>query len=125
MLVDTDVLIWNLRGHVGAADRLDKLDDIAISAVTYMELVQGLRNKSELRSLRLALAHWNARIVYLNEQITLRATFLVEQYFLSGGLRLADALIAATALELGETLLTANDRHYRLIDSLVLEIFRP
>ena len=37
MLVDTDVLIWYLRGHQGAAQFLDGLAELALSA-TYMEL---------------------------------------------------------------------------------------
>lgn len=57
MLVDTDVLIWNLRGNARAADRLDAMP------VTYMELVQGVRDKSELRALRQALSFWSARVV--------------------------------------------------------------
>lgn len=125
MLVDTDIFIWNLRGNAEAADRLDSLDRIALSSVTYMELVQGMRNKEELRDLRLSLAHWEADIVHVDEEISSRATFLVEQHYLSDGLRLADALIAATALDLGETLLTGNDKHYRLIGQLSLEVFRP
>lgn len=40
-------------------------------------------------------------------------------------MQMADALIAATAMELGVPLLTANDRHYRHIDGLALDIFRP
>lgn len=125
MLVDTDVFIWNFRGNTDAADRLDALDGIKLSAVTYMELVQGMRNKQELRDLRLALAHWDAEIIHIDEAISSRAAFLVEQHYLSSGLRLADALIAATALDQGETLLTANDKHYRLVDQLSLEVFRP
>jgi predicted nucleic acid-binding protein len=38
---------------------------------------------------------------------------------------LADALIAATALDSGTSLLTANDKHYRFIKDLNLTIFRP
>ena len=55
MLVDTDVLIWNLRGNRAAAQRLDDAPGFWLSAVTYMELVQGMRNKQELRQLRIKL----------------------------------------------------------------------
>ncbi len=41
MLVDTDVLIWYLRGHEKAARFLDSLRELTLSAVTWMELVQG------------------------------------------------------------------------------------
>ena len=47
MLIDTDVLIWLTRGHVGAAARLQTLMPWRISVVTYMELVQGCRNNLE------------------------------------------------------------------------------
>ncbi|SEM11068.1 type II toxin-antitoxin system VapC family toxin [Halomonas daqiaonensis] len=125
MLVDTDVLIWNLRGNTAAANRLDEMPGFAISAISYMELVQGLRNTQELRQLRRAMRYWETELVHLEEGISARATFLVESYALSHSMQMADALIAATALELGVTLLTANDRHYRHIDGLEVEIFRP
>jgi predicted nucleic acid-binding protein len=48
-----------------------------------------------------------------------------EPLFLSHSLELADALIAATALNSGLPLLTANDKHYRMIDGLNLHVFRP
>lgn len=48
MLIDTDVLIWMTRGHAGAAAKLQTMMPWRISAVTYMELAQGCRNKDEL-----------------------------------------------------------------------------
>jgi predicted nucleic acid-binding protein len=57
--------------------------------------------------------------------VSQRGTFYVEEYFLSRSLRLADALIAATAAEHGLPLATANERHYRAVPELVLEHFRP
>ncbi|MGQ7243878.1 hypothetical protein ACUN9V_10505 [Salinicola sp. V024] len=51
--------------------------------------------------------------------------FLVEEYTLSHNMQMAGALIAATALDRGTTLMTANDRHYRHIDGLEIELFRP
>lgn len=125
MLVDTDILIWNLRGNSRAADRLDAMPGFCIAAVSYMELVQGVRDKNELRLLRQALAYWSARVIQIDEAVSARACFLVEQYALSHSMQLADALIAATALEHGFELITANDRHYRHIDGLGIEVFRP
>ena len=90
-----------------------------------MELVQGVRDKGELRALRQSLSFWSARVVQIDEAISARACFLVEQYALSHAMQMADALIAATALELGFDLLTANDRRYRHVDGLVIEVFRP
>ena len=48
MLVDTDVLIWHLRGYAQATRRLDQLGALTLSAVSYLEVLQGMRNKDEL-----------------------------------------------------------------------------
>jgi predicted nucleic acid-binding protein len=40
---------------------------------------------------------------------------LMEDYFLSHSLELANTIIAITALENNEILLTANDKHYKNI----------
>lgn len=125
MLVDTDVLIWYLRGSSSAGKVLEKLDRFDISVVTYMELVQGMRSKEELRVLRSTLEEWRVGIRLIDETISTRAMIYVEQHFHSHALRLADALIAATAVENGLGLLTANDKHYRVLTDLTLEVFRP
>ncbi|MEH6552234.1 MAG: type II toxin-antitoxin system VapC family toxin [Pseudomonadales bacterium] len=125
MLIDTDVLIWNLRGNVKAAELLDNAGAFTISAVTYMELVQGTRNNAELQALRRAIQYWHATIRPISSDISARAMFLVETYALSHNMQMADALIASTALTMGESLLTANDKHYRMIGDLDIDIFRP
>ena len=125
MLVDTDVLIWNLRGNQSARALLDNHKGFSISAVTYMELTQGLRNKAELKAMRQAIKYWRASIVSLDADISARAMYLVEEYALRHGMQMADALIASTALSLGETLTTANDKHYRFIDGVDIEVFQP
>jgi predicted nucleic acid-binding protein len=45
---------------------------------------------------------------------------LVEAYFLSHGLLIADAFVAATAIDLDIPLLTKNQRDYRFIQGLKL-----
>jgi predicted nucleic acid-binding protein len=125
MLVDTDVLIWVLRGSTRAARAVERIEHVALSAVTYIELVQGTRSKEELRILRAALAEWKPRIIPIDEAVSMRACLYVERYAHSHGIRLADALVAATAAEKGLPLLTANDKHYRMISELTLRVFRP
>ena len=125
MLVDTDVVIWNLRGNIRAAQVLDGTPGFSISAVTYMELVQGMRDKTELQVLRRGIRLWGCEIIAIDSDISLRAMYLMENFALSHNLQLADALIAATALSTGLPLMTANDKHYRFIDELALRVFRP
>ena len=124
-LVDTDVLIWYLRGNREAYKLIHALPNICISSVTYMELVQGMRNKNELRLLQKTLRQWNTKTIYINEEIAAKALFMMEEYFLSHSLQLADALIGATATLYGMTLVTANDKHYRIIGDLQMQVFRP
>lgn len=59
MLIDTDVIIWYMRGNRNALKALEKHKGFTISVVTYMELVQGMRNKNELAALRKALKFWD------------------------------------------------------------------
>ncbi len=124
-LIDTDVLIWYLRGNQNAYNLIHSLDNFAISLVTHIELVQGMRDKKELKILQNILKNWGVKTIYLNETISAKALFYVEEYFLSHSMQLADALIGATATEYGLTLITANDKHYKVINGLDISVFRP
>ncbi len=125
MIIDTDVLIWYMKGNEKAYEIIEKSNAFFISVVTYIELVQGMRNKWELNNLRKALHGWNAQILYLSEEVSAKATFYVEQHFLSHSLQLADALIGATAIAYGYPILTANDKHYKVMKDVQIKKFRP
>jgi len=125
MLIDSDVLVWLTRGHVGAAQRLYALEVWRISAVTYIELAQGCRDKADLARLKKGLAARRTEIVPITPAISRRAAELIDALALSHGLRLADALIAATAIEHQATLLTANAKHFSAVEGLHFEAFLP
>lgn len=125
MLVDTDVLIWHLRGYPQATRRLDRLDALSLSAVTYLELLQGMRGKAELSALQRMLAVRKAVRLPLDETITERAVALMESLSSSHGLQMGDALIAATALQHRLTLLTGNVKHFAAVGGLKIEAFVP
>ena len=125
MLVDTDVLIWYMRGNQKAYRIIEGLERFDISVVTYVELLQGIRNKQELAALRKALLDWNARILHVSEEISMKAMFYVERYRLKNALQFADALIGATAVAYGSPLLTANTKHYQMIREIELKRFQP
>lgn len=125
MLVDTDVIIWYLRGNSKAYEFVENLDNFYISAVTYMELVQGMRNKHELNLFRKGLNSWGTEILYINQEISAKAVFFIEDFYLSNSVQLADALIAATAIVYGLPLVTGNDKHYKPIKNLQINVFRP
>lgn len=125
MIIDTDVLIWYLRGNEKAYQVVEETSNFYISVVTYMELVQGMRSKKELNKLRKALHIWNVKILYVSEEISAKAMFYVEQHFLSHSMQLADTLIAATAIAYGIPILTGNDKHYKVMKDLQIKRFRP
>lgn len=125
MLIDTDVLIWYLKGNEKAYQLIENTNNFYISVVTYMELVQGMRDKKELNNLRKGLHAWNAQIIYISEEISAKAMFYVEQHFLSHSMQLADALIGATAMVYGIPVLTENNKHYKAITNIQIKKFRP
>jgi hypothetical protein len=53
------------------------------------------------------------------------ALSLIEAHAVGKGLRVADALIAATAREAALPLATVNARHFRVIAGLDVKVFRP
>jgi len=89
-----------------------------------MELIQGMRNKQELNILKSTLKSWDVKILYINEEVSSKALFYMQEYFLSHSMQLADSLIGATATTYGLTLITANDKHYKIIKGLEMEVFR-
>lgn len=125
MLVDTDVLIWHLRGFPPATQRLDQLPKLVISVITWLELVQGFRSKAEMLAVQKSLEMRHASRLPVTPAITERATVLMESLALSRGLQLGDALIAATALEHNLTLLTGNTKHFSAVEQLKIERFEP
>ncbi len=123
MIIDTDVLIWYMKGNEKAYKAIERANNFFISVVTYMELVQGMRNKKELNSLRRSIHSWDAKVLYISEEISSKAMFYVEQHFLGHSLQLADALIGATAVAYGLPILTGNDKHYRTVKDIQITKF--
>ena len=125
MIIDTDVLIWYLRGNENAQKIIDANIPFKISVISYIELIQGTQDKRELRIMQKHLRKWSTEIVQINDSISRRAMFFIEDYYLSHSLEFADSVIAATAIENHEALLTANDRHYGFIPALEVNKFKP
>jgi len=125
VIFDTDVIIWVMRGSKRAAAAIDQAESLELSVVSYMELVQGARNKSELRATKAALNALNFQMLPLTENIGHRASIYLEEYTLKSNIGVPDALIAATAVENGIPLCTANAKDYRSIAELELSVFRP
>lgn len=127
IVFDTDVLIWYFRGHSRARRFLARVahPHRAVSSLTVMELLQGCRNQEEVRQARAFVGENIPRVLHPDERVSQRAIDLLAQHAMAHGLRVVDALIAATALEAGFALATANTKHYRVIPRLHLVGFKP
>ena len=125
MIIDTDVLVWYLRGNQAAKKAVEDSIPFSISVVTYMELIQGMRTKEEMKRFQKQIQRWNINIIQIDREISSRAMFYVQEYALSHSMMLADGLIAATAVQHGDILLTANDKHYKFIPMIECNKFIP
>ena len=124
MFLDTNIVVDVLRRFPPAVAYLETAEQqgtLSLSTPSQMELIIGCRNRAEVRRLREFLERFEIRS--LSATIGETAVDLIYQYRLSHGLLLADALIAATALEYEETLYTKNVRHFRMIPGLT--VVRP
>jgi predicted nucleic acid-binding protein len=111
-------MIWFYRGKSNAQQIVSQNIPFSFSAVSYMEILQGIRNKEELNKLKKDLTQWSSNIIQINEIISENAIRLMEKYKLSHGLELGDAPIVSTALEYDETLITGNIKHYEYIPDI-------
>jgi predicted nucleic acid-binding protein len=127
VIFDTDVLIWYLRGREKARRFIENIahERRMLSSLTLMELLQGCRNQQEAREVKAFVSENMSLVIHPDETISRRAIALLEQHAFSHGLRVVDAIIAASALETASSLATANVKHYRIIIPLNLIRFKP
>ena len=124
MIFDSDVLIWVAR-HLPKAVRLaEETDPRRISIVTVMELLRGAHNRKQLQETKSFLTQFHFEVLPLTEAIGRRAAVYIEEYSLRVDLRVADALIAATAYGHQATIVTGNLRDYPMPEVTVLPLPR-
>ena len=124
MIFDTDVMIWAFCGNGKALAAIDAAPTRAISVVTYMELLQGVRNKAEMLSMKLFLSTLGFATLPVTANISTRAISIMELSALRSDLGVCDALIFATALESGDRLLSGNAKHFKEVPLLDAAVFR-
>jgi predicted nucleic acid-binding protein len=125
MIFDTDMIIWVQRGNKKAADAIDSAAERCISILSYMELLQKAQNKGQHSLVKSYLKEQEFTVLPLMENIGHRALIYVEEYSLSNGISASDAIIAATAIENNQALVSSNAKHYRPIKDLEFKRFQP
>lgn len=117
LVIDTSVLIDLERGHPGAHAWARALTyQLVASEVTRFEILVGVRSGEQSRVEQLLrICQW----VPVDEATSRTAAALARHWRRSHpGISMADLLIAATAMELGAPLATANVRHFPMFVDL-------
>ncbi|WP_089728256.1 type II toxin-antitoxin system VapC family toxin [Candidatus Thiosymbion oneisti] len=125
MIYDTDILIWVQRGNEKAAKLIEKDEEKHLSIQSYMELLQGAKNKTHHKYIKDFVYDFEFSILPLTENVGHRALIYVEEYALSSNMRAGDAIIAATAVENNMILVSGNVKHFKVVKELQLKAFKP
>ena len=112
ILVDTNIILYLLNGDDTLVDFLQG-KNIYLSFITELELIDFKDNKSEELQINELLD--DCSIIQLNEKIKDRYRYVRKKY----RLKLADAIIAATALANNLPLITA-DTGFKAVDEIKL-----
>jgi predicted nucleic acid-binding protein len=104
-VIDTNILIDYLSGVTKAKEEIESYDEACISLITSMEILVGAQGEEE-SEIREFLRSFT--IQPIDESVAERAVLLKRE----NKMRLPDAIIWATALELGVFLVTRNTRDF-------------
>jgi predicted nucleic acid-binding protein len=120
LLCDTCVIIDFMSGR---SDDLKKLFEngamLFINSIIEMELLQGARNKNELRIIQKKLKMF--RLLDMQQAIFDLATTHLRHYCLSHNLALPDAIIGATAIYYQIPLFTYNRKDFKFLPDIQLK----
>lgn len=116
-LLDSDVIIWHLRGRKEVTEMLRDLQRVglpACSALSVLEVQLGVKKGEEEKTDRFLRS---LRIFDINMEIANKAAQLIREYKAKGiTLDLPDAIIAGTCIVHDLTLVTYNTKHYPITE---------
>ncbi len=105
-VVDTNILIDYLNGSEKAKAELNSFEELHISLITWMEILVGAAEGDEESEIREFLRRF--RVQAVDEGVAERAVDIRRR----DKIRLPDAIIWATAQQLGALLVTRNTRDF-------------
>jgi predicted nucleic acid-binding protein len=105
-VVDTNILIDYLNGSTKARAELDRFERISISVVTWMEVLVGVEIGGAEDAVRAFLKRFDVQPIEAG--IAERAVDIRRKT----KIRLPDAIVWATAMQLGVVLMTRNTRDF-------------
>jgi predicted nucleic acid-binding protein len=121
-LLDTHILILCFRSTAGYRELLDSLaiDDVLyISAITRLEIVRGMKDRERQATFNLLDS---VETIDVTIVVADMAGELIRSWRAKGMIvGEADAIIAATALQFGLSLVTTNAKHFPMPDLVVYQ----
>jgi len=119
--VDSDILIWHLRGERRAADVLRRLSaeagmELWTGALQRAEVVFFMRPEEESPTLSFLSRFKTASVT---REVMDQAGLLYRRWHPSHGIDVNDAILAATAAATGGKIYTQNVKHYPMPDIAV------
>jgi predicted nucleic acid-binding protein len=94
-----------------------------VSAVTVVELYAGVRDGRERDELEQFISR--SHIAEVDTQIAERGGLIFRQYRKSHGIGFADSIIAATAEIERAVLVTLNNRHFPMLNDVIVPYVKP
>ena len=122
-LLDSSTLIDIFAGDKQALLNFDlaSVDDIAVSSIVFAEIAAGMQKEPNTATPYLLAKSFMdfVRVETFGKNAALRAGELIDHLARKGSsIGAMDILIAAHALELGATLVTANTKHFQRVPGL-------
>jgi len=120
ILCDTNIFINAFNKRQDKIDKMQQIgfENIAISAITAMELYRGMSNKTELNQMRKYLKYYD--FIHVSQFISEKAVDLIHSFHLSHNLQIPDAIIGATALVYEIPLFTYNTKDFIFMPKIEL-----
>ncbi|WP_456394450.1 PIN domain-containing protein [Thermococcus sp.] len=120
-LIDTDIIIYILRGVKGSKEFLLDLskEGLFLSVISMAEIFSGRETKDPVKHEKILRFLSHFEVVPLTQEIAILGGAIRRDYPVG----LADALIAATAVHKGLTVVTYNTKHFEKVEGL--KILKP
>lgn len=112
-LFDTNILIDYLNGLTAAASEFELHEKIAVSIISWMEVLVGASDEQEETAIRGFLADFNLH--WIDSEVAELAVRIRRKQ----SVKLPDAIIWATAKVNGDLLVTRNTRDFGLQDPMI------
>lgn len=120
ILCDTNIFISAFNNRADTIAQLEEIgfDNILLSAITVMELYQGMGNKQELAQMKKRIKYYD--VLPIDTFISEQAIALIAQFKLSHNLQIPDAIIGASAVVYQIDLFTYNYKDFNFMPNIKL-----